>query len=137
MATKDHSSGTDQTDHHIPYKHEIHVSVGDDNSTNIAVITPTPSPRSTKSNTTSEVASTNSDEHAVLTRKDMNGKQTTNGLDNPAFEKDKARPLSSFGANGGMTEINLKESSNGKAADKPLGEWSTEMILILNGTIIF
>lgn len=122
MATNDHSPGTDQTDHHISYKHEIRVSVGDDHSTKIA-ITPTPSPRSTKSNTTSEVTSTISDENEILPRRDMNG-QSTNGLDNPAFEKDKARPLSSFGQNGnGMAEISLKESNNGKPADRPLGKF--------------
>lgn len=119
----DHTAGADQTDHHVhPYKHEIHVSVGDENNKHQpAVITPTPSPRSAQSASTSEVASTHSDDHEVLTRA-HNGKDR-NGVDNPAFETEKTspRPLSSFGHNG-MTEINLKEPSNGKSTDKPLGK---------------
>lgn len=125
-----HQSGqatdADQTDHHMhPYKHEIHVSVGDEDSKHHpAVITPTPSPRSTKSNLTSEVASSNGDDQAVLTRShNVKDGAKPNGVDNPAFETEKTspRPLSSFGQNG-MSEINLKEQSNGKNADKPLGE---------------
>lgn len=129
MATKDHLSDADQTDHHIPYKHEIHVTVSDNDNTKMDAITPTASPRSNKSNMTSEVASTHSDE--VLTRKVMSNKQPPNGLDNLAFEKDRsgARPLSSFGNNNGMTEVNLKETTNGKTADKPLGRQNSHCIL--------
>lgn len=117
----DHSTDTDQTDHHPhSYKHEIHVTVGDDGKHQSGHMTPTPSPRSTKSTLTSEVTSMN-DDHEVLTRTANN--KDRNGVDNPAFETDKTspRPLSSFGQNG-MTEINLKESSNGKTTDKPLGK---------------
>lgn len=127
----DHTTDIDQTDHHVhPYKHEIHVSVGDDSKHQAAVITPTPSPRSTKSTLTSEVASTHSDDHETLTRA-QNGKDR-NGVDNPAFETDKTspRPLSSFGHNG-MTEINLKEPSNGKSTDKPLGKHSHYNVITL------
>lgn len=106
-----HANGTssDQTDHSYPYKNEVSLSISDDQP---AVITPTPSPRSQKSDETNQPHSM---DDVALTK--SNGKATDNriGLDNPGFEVETTktqRPLSSFGHNNGLSDVQLK-SPNG------------------------
>lgn len=125
---------SDQTDHSAaaaaPYRHEITISVGGEDSEDriqiktppSVVTTPTPSPRSMQS-TTDEI-STNSteDDNVALASKH---KTTPNGVDNLAFENDhnnktsQQRQMSSFTSNGnnGMTE---KANGNKNGMDKPL-----------------
>lgn len=106
-----HTNGkdtTDQTDHSYPYKNEVSLSISDDQP---AVITPTPSPRSQKSD---ETHPPHSLDDVALTK--SNGKENRIGLDNPGFEVEPTktqRPLSSFGHNNGSTDVQLK-SPNGK-----------------------
>lgn len=105
-----HTNGTDsdQTDHSYPYKNEVSLSINDDQP---AIITPTPSPRSQKSD---ETNSPQSMDDVALTKSNGNAKDNRSGLDNPGFEAEPTktqRPLSSFGHNG-LSDVQLK-SPNG------------------------
>lgn len=126
-------TGIDQTDHAPPYRHEITISVGGESFDTInikspAIITPTPSPRSTQSSHVDEISThSTDDDNAILTptHKTIGDMNKPNGVENPAFENDtktsQQRPLSSFGQNGSTTAINdVKDQMNGKEVDKPL-----------------
>lgn len=106
-----HTNGkdSDQTDHSYPYKNEVSLSINDDQP---AVISPTPSPRSPKSDETNAPQSM---DDVALTKSNNNSKDNRIGLDNPGFEVEPTktqRPLSSFGHGNGLTDVQLK-SPNG------------------------
>lgn len=111
-----HTIGTDsdQTDHSYPYKNEVSLSINDDQP---AVITPTPSPRSQKSDETNPQHSM---DDVALTKSNGNAKDNRSGLDNPGFEVESTtktqRPLSSFGHSNGLSDVQLKSpnGNNGK-----------------------
>ncbi len=103
------ASDSDQTDHSYPYKNEVSLSINDDQP---AVITPTPSPRSQKSDETNPPHSM---DDTALTKSNGNAKDNRIGLDNPGFEVEPTktqRPLSSFGHSNGLSDVQLK-SPNG------------------------
>lgn len=123
---------SDQTDHSAaaaaPYRHEITISVGGEDSedriqikTPPSITTPTPSPRSIQS-TTDEISTNSTEDDNVALAPKL--KTTPNGVDNLAFETDhnktsQQRQMSSLTSNGnnGMTE---KANGSKNGMDKPL-----------------
>lgn len=105
-----------------PFKNEVSLSINLDNdappSTSNA---PTPSPRHH-----TEISIPSHMEDVPLTRNTTDEPAVLrNGIDNPGFESDKPRPLSSFGHNGnGVNDSTLGRkvatNGNGKVNDKPL-----------------
>lgn len=113
--------GEDHTDHAYPFKNEVSLSIGGDDSTSSpAKLTPTPSPRMYGKSTTPSADSdhhsddsrsthvpspSSSKDSAVLMRRSGGDEPSrAAGLDNPGFETDAstpARPLSSFGGGSG------------------------------------
>lgn len=105
MDTSNVSESSSDTNSY-PYKNEVSLSIGDDQST----VPPTPSPRQNFVAPMEDVPLTN-DSPMVEKR---------NGVDNPAYEPEPMRrPLSSFGKNGhtnGLndTQLGVKSPQNGK-----------------------
>lgn len=94
MDSSTHGSESSAETATYPYKNEVSLSIGDDNST---IAAPTPSPRNTAP--MEEIPLTKSSPDLKLRKE--------SGYDNPAFD----RPLSSFGQNG-----------SGVGDKKPAGE---------------
>lgn len=122
-------STSDQVDHSYPYRNEVSLSIGNEDSP--AILTPTPSPRSYKSDETIDVPTAHMENVSLTKRSDEPVLRA--GLDNPGFDAEPtqkpARPLSSFGQNGGLSEVNLKGPNNNGSEKKPLaGNYSKSFI---------
>lgn len=100
-----------------PFKNEVSLSINLDDSPPSTSNAPTPSPRHH-----TEITIPSNMEDVPLTPRNTDEPVLRNGIDNPGFEADKPRPLSSFGHNGQMNDSTLgrNKATNGKVADKPL-----------------